>query len=158
MCRPPPHPKPPLCKGRWQKSLIFVGGIVRYNPACSPEPSANSLHPTEAIPQSFCILDAKCQLPLHKGALRRSRAIAIESQKIIFNFQFPIFNLPNALSAPTGHLISALRAAFGGCTPRALPSGALRNAPVGAVPEGEASNGSIAPLALPLGELSAQAD
>ena len=22
------QPKPPLCKGRWQKSLIFGGGVV----------------------------------------------------------------------------------------------------------------------------------
>ena len=32
-----PFPKPPLCKGRWQKSLIFDGGVVHYgdNPPVS---------------------------------------------------------------------------------------------------------------------------
>ena len=30
-------PLPPLCKGRWQKSLIFDGGVVHYgdNPPVS---------------------------------------------------------------------------------------------------------------------------
>ena len=51
--------KPPLCKGRWQKSLIFDGGIVRY------------LHLT--IPQSFCF--AKIQPPLHKGAFLLSLTV-----------------------------------------------------------------------------------
>ena len=36
--------KPPLCKGRWQKSLIFDGGIVRFQ--------------LLTIPQSACSADS----------------------------------------------------------------------------------------------------
>ena len=43
--------KPPLCKGRWAKSLILLGGVVLV----------------VTIPQFFCF--AKIQPPLHKGAL-----------------------------------------------------------------------------------------
>ena len=43
------RPKPPLCKGRWSKSMILTGGVVK-----------------PAIPQSK--IKVFCQPPLHKGA------------------------------------------------------------------------------------------
>ena len=39
---------PPLCKGRWAKSLILLGGIVRK---------------TDTIPQFYCLNSAIKQLP-----------------------------------------------------------------------------------------------
>ena len=46
-----PHPEPPLCKGRCQKSPIFDGGVVK----------------NAVLGQSLSQL--RRQLPLHKGAL-----------------------------------------------------------------------------------------
>ena len=46
-------PKPPLCKGRWAKSMILLGGVVI---ACARQSLSQKS-------EDFC------QLPLHKGAL-----------------------------------------------------------------------------------------
>ena len=67
------QPKPPLCKGRCQPNrlteglcrtvLLFILGFGRIQESLT------------ATPQSK-IIDF-CQLPLHRGALRRSRASTI---------------------------------------------------------------------------------
>ena len=58
-------PEPPLCKGRWQKSLIFVGGIVTVESCFFRHTTGKFVTFYCTIPQSRL---APCQLPLHKGA------------------------------------------------------------------------------------------
>ena len=50
-----PSAMPPLCKGRWQKSPIFAGGVADTGRSAKPDLS---------IPQSAY----GCRLPFHKGA------------------------------------------------------------------------------------------
>ena len=67
------QPKPPLCKGRWQKSSIFAGGVVADQSYHYAEIYANSkLFPHNPSVKNQRFLTA----PFTQGSLGRSRASA----------------------------------------------------------------------------------
>ena len=71
-------PKPPLCKGRCQKSLIFDGGIVQEQLS---EFASDSGEFAEAYRINPSVTPLACQLPLHKGAFRCFSPIALSKLK-----------------------------------------------------------------------------
>ena len=70
------QPKPPLCKGRWQKSSIFAGGVVADQSYHYVGIYANSkLFPHNPSVKNQRFLTA----PFTQGSLGRSRASASSS-------------------------------------------------------------------------------
>ena len=70
-------PKPPLCKGRWQKSSIFAGGVLRQVsiPQSAPLPTAcgRSGRGSDSPPDCHSLPRLRFAYPLHKGALALPR-------------------------------------------------------------------------------------
>ena len=58
------RPKAPLCKGGWQKSLIFDWGIVRHNLRIRRKPRRKR---NISLRQSLRAACSAAHLPLHKG-------------------------------------------------------------------------------------------